>query len=1052
MTFELNHSGSEEANTSHFNDTNTKVPLNASNFRLLFDHLEIEIHFWQLIKDKQGNITSWYLIDANYTALNSWNKSKKDIIGKPFEAIFQQDIPKSLKLPITSALKNGSPAKWIENFKPTGKHLSLTCVPLDDAFILTGKDITHSLYKELELKRNEELLERTERIAQQGSWKFDIPHKEWSYSKNWLKLFGFSKNPSTLELRETLHPEDAVIVQNAFNKAIQGKEKYDIKHRIIIKSGETRWVKVSADLTRSKDGVPLGLTGITRDITDEVLKQKDFEKNQRLLQQSEKMSHQGSWHWDIKKDEWTFSENWYHINIGTKKPNMTKENLMSLVYADDIPKIEQAFKKALEDGAPYDIEHRFIKKDCGEVRWAKGYGEVSFSDSGEPLYMMGVGKDITEEKMAQQALKESEEFLTKTGEIARVGGWYINQGSDTIEMTKITRDIYELPKNKILSVDEAIEFYHPEDQKLVKRCVKEAIEHGKPYDFEARLITAKNNEIWAQALGEPEFEDGIFKRLSGTFQDITKRKHTEEALLKSQQRFLNITESLPGIVAQYKLNTDGTDELLYISKGVESLYEISAEEAQKDNQILWNRVHQEDLERLKASIKASAEKLSIWQIEHRIHLPDDRIKWVYMSGVPNKQEDGSVIWDNFGLDITRRKEAEFKLSELNTHLEKRVEERTEEILKVSEELKLYQEAAHYAKSGVWFLCLEKNELHWDDIMYNLYGIDEADFSGAYEAWETSLHPDDKVRTTAELNEAIEGINPFDTVFRIVHPKTGRISHIRAKGKIKRNDEGKATCIYGTNWDVTQEMELAIEKENALHELKAAQSQLIHSEKMASLGVLTTGIAHEINNPLNYVLGGYKALKESFDNSDSLDKEELTNYLEWIKTGAEKATNIVKSLNHFNRKSEGQQERCNLHKIINDCVLLLQNEHKDRINISKNYNSEPLFVLGDNSQLHQAVLNLLSNAVDAISNTGQLTIQTKTFADIINLTITDTGCGISETDLGKIRDPFFTTKPPGVNTGLGLSITESIIKNHNGKLNFKSVPNEGTTVTVTLPNT
>ena len=423
-----------------------------------------------------------------------------------------------------------------------------------------------------------------------------------------------------------------------------------------------------------------------------------------------------------------------------------------------------------------------------------------------------------------------------------------------------------------------------------------------------------------------------------------------------------------------------------------------------------------------------------------------------MSGVPNKQEDGSVIWDNFGLDITRRKEAEFKLSELNTHLEKRVEERTEEILKVSEELKLYQEAAHYAKSGVWFLCLEKNELHWDDIMYNLYGIDEADFSGAYEAWETSLHPDDKVRTTAELNEAIEGINPFDTVFRIVHPKTGRISHIRAKGKIKRNDEGKATCIYGTNWDVTQEMELAIEKENALHELKAAQSQLIHSEKMASLGVLTTGIAHEINNPLNYVLGGYKALKESFDNSDSLDKEELTNYLEWIKTGAEKATNIVKSLNHFNRKSEGQQERCNLHKIINDCVLLLQNEHKDRINISKNYNSEPLFVLGDNSQLHQAVLNLLSNAVDAISNTGQLTIQTKTFADIINLTITDTGCGISETDLGKIRDPFFTTKPPGVNTGLGLSITESIIKNHNGKLNFKSVPNEGTTVTVTLPNT
>ena len=536
-----------------------------------------------------------------------------------------------------------------------------------------------------------------------------------------------------------------------------------------------------------------------------------------------------------------------------------------------------------------------------------------------------------------------------------------------------------------------------------------------------------------------------------TGKDITPEFESHTALEKSEEKYRNLAENLPGIVLQYQLFPDGSDALLYVSSGIKQLYEITQHEALTHNEKLWERVHPEDLEPMLASVQESARSLSLWDFEHRILLPDGRIKWVSMRGTPKKQPDGSVIWNSFGIDITRQKEAEIKLDILNKNLEQRVAHRTEEILKVSKELELYWLAAEQAKSGVWHLDIVKNELKWDSIMYDLYGVDKKDFPAVYEAWETSLHPEDKERTVIELNEAIEGKKPFDTIFRIIQPKTQKTLYIRGLGKVLRDENGKALSIFGTNWDVTREMNLSVEREQALQKLKKAQSQLVLSEKMASLGVLTAGVAHEINNPLNYILGGYHAIQQYRKESNKPASPEIDEYLDWIKTGAERAASIVKSLNTLSRNTEVKNENLDIQTILEDCILVLHHKHKDRVRIRKQFDADTR-IHGNIGKLHQVFLNLISNAIDAIDGEGTIEISTKSTKDNLIVAITDNGRGIEPENLEKIMDPFFTTKAPGQGTGLGLSISKTIIDEHGGKIEVQSEVQKGTTFTVQLPKT
>jgi signal transduction histidine kinase len=267
---------------------------------------------------------------------------------------------------------------------------------------------------------------------------------------------------------------------------------------------------------------------------------------------------------------------------------------------------------------------------------------------------------------------------------------------------------------------------------------------------------------------------------------------------------------------------------------------------------------------------------------------------------------------------------------------------------------------------------------------------------------------------------------------------------------------------------------------ALADLKEAQSQLVHSEKMASLGQLTAGIAHEINNPINFVsanvrplqrdiamlldiLARYSSLEPTAEIGARLAElrelrseleidyiiEEIDKLIRGIDDGARRTAEIVKGLRNFSRVDESDLKRVDLHEGLDSTLVLLQNSYKDRIEVIRDYADIP-DVECYPGQLNQVFMNLLTNAIQSIDGPGTITIRTARDVDSVRVSIRDTGAGIPDEIRERIFDPFFTTKDVGKGTGLGLSITLGIIRKHHGLIEIDSAPGQGTTFTLTLP--
>ncbi len=269
-----------------------------------------------------------------------------------------------------------------------------------------------------------------------------------------------------------------------------------------------------------------------------------------------------------------------------------------------------------------------------------------------------------------------------------------------------------------------------------------------------------------------------------------------------------------------------------------------------------------------------------------------------------------------------------------------------------------------------------------------------------------------------------------------------------------------------------------ELEDTVRQLRSMQAQLVHSGGMASLGRLVAGVAHELNNPINFVYGNIGFLEEHIQNmkmilsaygqADLLSAQELERVDEMKKEirfeeiledvdrilkscrhGAERTKEIVSNLRTFSRLDEAEVKEVDIHEGIESSLNLLTNRYKKGITVHKDYADLPL-VYCYSGQLNQVFMNLLANAGQAIPDTGDVWIATRQADDKVQIVVRDNGVGISKEDIPKIFDPFFTTKDVGGGTGLGLSITYGIIQRHGGTIEVDSELGKGTTFTVTIP--
>jgi C4-dicarboxylate-specific signal transduction histidine kinase len=253
-------------------------------------------------------------------------------------------------------------------------------------------------------------------------------------------------------------------------------------------------------------------------------------------------------------------------------------------------------------------------------------------------------------------------------------------------------------------------------------------------------------------------------------------------------------------------------------------------------------------------------------------------------------------------------------------------------------------------------------------------------------------------------------------------------------------------IMGDLRETTQEME------RREQELRDKQEQLVQAGKLATLGELTTGVAHELNNPLNNI-GLFIGNATDQLRLGLSDPERIAHELEKAMEQVRKATSIISHLRTFGRAAPVSVERVDVDEVIERSLSLMQEQLRLRgIEVELDLCLDELIVLGNAIQLEQVFINLLTNARDALEDSPQKTIRIATASDgkEIRIAFADTGCGIAADIEQRIFDPFFTTKEVGDGTGLGLSITYSIVKEHGGEITVDGEPGGGARFVITLP--
>lgn len=311
--------------------------------------------------------------------------------------------------------------------------------------------------------------------------------------------------------------------------------------------------------------------------------------------------------------------------------------------------------------------------------------------------------------------------------------------------------------------------------------------------------------------------------------------------------------------------------------------------------------------------------------------------------------------------------------------------------------------------------------------------------------------------------------------------------------VLRSDSGAILGLAAIGRDLTRTLDLTaqlaesnqqlegalLQLEKVHAALKATQTQLVQSEKMRTLGQLVAGVAHEINTPLAFtannlahLAGLVPALQRLFDTyvllkpfADAEQRaaiaqaesaahidylwEDLRDLVAESQRGVERISEIVLSLRNFARLDEAEMKAIDINEGLSSTVRIVRPLCKERIEISENYADLPPLVCHP-SELNQVFLNLLTNAMQAIAGHGQIWISSAYRDDQIIVSVRDTGVGMDAATLAHLGEPFFTTKPIGAGSGLGLAVSFGIVERHHGQLRFDSAPGVGTTVTVTLP--
>ncbi|MEM6452658.1 MAG: PAS domain-containing protein [Cyanobacteria bacterium P01_D01_bin.105] len=629
---------------------------------------------------------------------------------------------------------------------------------------------------------------------------------------------------------------------------------------------------------------------------------------------------------------------------------------------------------------------------------------------------------------------------------------------------------------------------HSEDLAAFELAMARAAKLPRLWEWEGRIVLDSGKTKWILLTVQPVSTHGDADTLlwNALAQDITTYKQSEletkqlnhllstrlEArtaeLAVSQTRLQKLADNVPDLLYEMRLDGESNVSFPYVSSDSYRLLNLSPEQCQERGAGMVNFIHADERDGFKEAVKASALTMKMYGYECRMVLPSGKTRWVRTMAKPQPQADGSIVWYGCLSDISERKQIESKLNQS---------------LKELADVKFALDCS----SNVAITDHRGRITYINDKFREISKYSQLELMG---------------QTHRLVNSGYHPKEFFEEMWHTIsngHVWLGEIKNRAKNGDYYwvyttivpfANENGIPYQYVAIHNDITERkraelclVQQAKDLEQAFAELQQAQTRLIQTEKMSSLGQLVAGVAHEINNPVSFIYGNVKPATR-YANSlvdllnqyqhhypnppediaqllEELDFEfiadDLLNLLASMKLGAERIRQIVSSLRTFSRKDEADKKQVNIHDGIDSTLMILGHQlkaqqHRAAITVKKDYGELPLLVCYA-GQLNQVFMNILGNAIDALSDVidPTLTIVTTVVNDHFTIQISDNGTGITEAVRSQIFNPFFTTKPIGKGTGMGLSISYQIVtERHGGSLSCESNVGQGTTFTIKIP--
>jgi PAS domain S-box-containing protein len=620
-------------------------------------------------------------------------------------------------------------------------------------------------------------------------------------------------------------------------------------------------------------------------------------------------------------------------------------------------------------------------------------------------YFTVVLRDITERKHAESLLQETTERSRLLMQYAPAA------------LAMLDRDLRYLAVSQRWITD-----YRLEDQILIGRSHYEVFPEiperwkvvhqrglaGEVIRCEEDCFVRQDGaEQWLQWEVRPWYTiEGTVGGLVFFTEDITKRKQDEAALHESQRQLSTLIGNLPGFVYRCQNNRNWTFE--YLSEGVSDLTGYSVSEYLVERSISYgDNTHPGDRERVWQEIQAAVAQRRPYETTYRILTRAGEVKSVWERGEGIYAMDGGLSYlEGFVTDITERKRAE--------HLLRQSEERYRRLIAISP----------YAI----FVNRGDRILFANDQAIKLFGAVKAEEILGKSPLDL-FHPDYHRVIQERIHELVEGRPQVPMFEEKVLTLGGKPVDVEVSAARFVDEEGPAILVMLRD----------------IGERKRLQEQLRKTERIAELGTVASGMAHEIGTPMNVILGRAEYLM------DRVTDESIKKGLQTIVTQVERITRVMNQLLSFARRKTPERGALDLKQVVEDSLEMFHERLvRSRIRVELSLADPCPMVLADADQMSQVMINLVMNAVHAMPEGGTLRVTLAPEPQMVRLTVADTGHGIPREVIKKIFDPFFTTKEFGKGTGLGLTVVKGIIEEHQGSIAVESQEGAGTTFTILLP--